>query len=58
MKWFIQQKCEKINLKSLCKVETEPVEMLLLNVGVTVVIKCGCIVYTTHIYTLSNFKIK
>lgn len=43
--------------KSLCKVETEPVKMLLLNVGITVGIKFGCTsVY--YIYTLSNFKIK
>jgi len=50
MKWFIQQKCEKINLKSLCKVETELVEMLLLNVGVAVIITCGCIVYTIYLH--------
>jgi len=48
MKWFIQQIFEKINLKTLCKVETELVEMLLLNVGVTVAIKCGGIMYTTY----------
>lgn len=53
MKQFIQQECEKKNLKSH-KVETEPVEMLQLNVGVAVVIKCEYILYNI-IYTLNIY---